>query len=53
MKYLIMGKYRGQIEEIDEAKTRKEAQYLLSEYRLAFGLGWQLWIKPSKRSEEE
>lgn len=43
--YKIMGRYNGQTEEVDEAETRKDAQYLLSEYKLAFGAGWSLWIK--------
>lgn len=45
MVYKIIGRYAGQTEEVDEAETRKEARYLLNEYRLAFGAGWSLWIK--------
>ena len=44
-KYLIMGKYEGNTEEIDCAETLKEAMYLKSEYKLAFGNGWYIWIK--------
>ncbi|MHC4229457.1 MAG: hypothetical protein ACYSW0_18660 [Planctomycetota bacterium] len=44
--FLIKGSYNGQTETIDEADTREDALYLLGEYRLAFGQGWRLWIKP-------
>lgn len=45
--YIIMGKYEGcdEAEEIDEFDTRKEALKMLSEYRLAYGAGWKLWIR--------
>ena len=43
--YKIMGRYgNGRAEEVDSADTRKEAEYLLAEYRLAYGAGWRLWI---------
>ena len=38
--YYINYKYKTQpIETIDRAETRKEALYLLNEYRIAFGEG--------------
>jgi hypothetical protein len=41
-----MGKYSGLApEEIDTAATLDEADYLLGEYRLAFGNTWELWIE--------
>lgn len=41
----IMGKLPGQKwEEIDEADNRHSAEYLLAEYRLAFGPAWVLDI---------
>jgi len=43
--YVIMGKYNHRVEEIDTAESRKEARFLLSEYRLAFGMNWELWVK--------
>jgi hypothetical protein len=46
--YKIMGTYQGNTEEIDEADTRKEALYLLGEYRLAFGSEWVLRIKKTR-----
>jgi hypothetical protein len=46
--YKIMGKYGEETEEIDTAKNKKEAEYLLCEYKLAFGRGWTIWIKERK-----
>ena len=43
--YKIMGKSRYGTEELDEAKTEKEANYLLGEYALAYGPGWEIWIE--------
>lgn len=45
MKYKIMGRHCGETEEIDSADTMREAQYLANEYRIAFGAGWQIFIK--------
>jgi hypothetical protein len=43
--YKIMETYSsGQTEEIDTADTREEAEFLLGEYRMAFGSDWKLWI---------
>lgn len=45
--FRILGKYRcGGIEEIDTAENLKEASLLLTEYKLAFGRDWILWIEP-------
>jgi hypothetical protein len=41
--YIIYGKYNGEVEEIDEADDLKTAQYLVGEYRLAFGADWKIW----------
>lgn len=46
--YKIMGSYQGSTEEIDEFTTEIEALKMLSEYRMAYGKGWHLYIKPSK-----
>lgn len=43
--FLIMGKYRGRVEEIDSFSSRKEAERMLREYILAFGPSWTLWIE--------
>lgn len=42
--FKIMGRYMGRTEEIDNAATKRDAEYLLREYRLAFGSAWTLWI---------
>ncbi len=48
--YSIVGSYRGQPEEvIDRFRSKKEAELMLCEYRLAFGQGWVLYIKEPKR----
>lgn len=43
--FKIMGRYNKVTEEIDEADTREDAEFLLNEYSMAFGDGWELWIK--------
>jgi len=43
--YRIMGKYQGRAEEVDTANSQEEADHMLSEYRMAFGTGWNLWIE--------
>ena len=43
--FKIMGKYRQMPwEEVDEAEDKDEADYLLKEYKLAYGEGWKLKI---------
>ena len=44
--YIIFGRYNGETEEVDQASTKQEAEYLVQEYRLAFGPGWQIWKRP-------
>lgn len=41
----IMGESRFGVEEIDTAETREEADYLLGEYRLAFGNDFTIWTE--------
>ena len=49
MTYAIMGKLPGaELEEIDTADTRDEAEYLLGEYRMAFGPDWILSVRAVK-----
>ena len=43
--YLIMGVYRGNIEQIDTADTKKDADYLVREYSLAYGSAWRVYSK--------
>lgn len=43
--YKIYGKYPGEPREIiDEFDTKQEAREMLSEYRMAYGYEWKLWI---------
>ena len=54
MIYILYGKHQTRPwEEIDQAETRPEINYLLAEYRLAFGPGWQFKIKRMKNTTEE
>lgn len=44
--YKVIGKYgKQQAEEIDEFETREEAMQMLTEYRMAYGAGWRIWIE--------
>ena len=44
--YRIIGTYKGQEEEIDsDIDSREYADYLISEYSLAFGKDWTLRIE--------
>jgi hypothetical protein len=45
MTYKIMGKYRSEVEEIDSCESKKEADILLQEYRMAFGMSWRVWVE--------
>lgn len=43
--YKIYGKYPGEPKEIiDEFDTKEEARAMLTEYRMAYGYEWKLWI---------
>lgn len=49
IRFRIMGRYTGQVyvgsvEVLDACKKRSTAERLLQEYRMAFGLGWRIWI---------
>ena len=44
--FVIKGKYGNEpIENIDEFDTEEEANVMLSEYKMAYGQGWSLWIE--------
>ena len=45
MEYQIWGRGENGAEQIDSFDSMKEARINLSEYRLAYGAGWNLWIK--------
>lgn len=47
--YKIWGKYENcPWEVVDEFATRREAELMLTEYRLAFGRGWLLEIRKGR-----
>lgn len=49
----IRGQYKDkQPETVDTATSEQDAQYLLGEYRLAFGRDWKLWITGLPRKRE-
>lgn len=39
----IWGKYRNNPPEVIDTTTKKEAAYLVGEYRMAFGKDWVVW----------
>jgi hypothetical protein len=41
--YTIVGVYNGKSEVIDSADTEKEAEYLVREYRMAYGQSWRIY----------
>ncbi len=48
MKFKIMGKHKGETEQLDTAEDRQERDYLLGEYRLAFGSAWTIWAQEDR-----
>jgi len=50
--YKIMGEYRRKTEEIDEVDTKKEADYLAREYRIAYGGDWRIWVDEEEDDED-
>lgn len=43
--YKIIASSQYGTETIDTAKTKKEAEYLINEYRLAYGTGFFIYAK--------
>ena len=43
--YKIMGNTKFGTEEIDTAENFSEAVYLVDEYTMAYGEGWEIWIE--------
>ena len=43
--YKIMGTYQGETEELDETSDLRDAEYLLGEYRMAYGREWRIFIQ--------
>lgn len=48
MKYRIVGVYQGKREVVDEAETETYANYLVGEYRLAFGKDWSIYKEETR-----
>ena len=50
--YKISGKYLNEEwEEIDTAEDKKEAEYLVKEYRMAYGKDWKITYRKQKGEE--
>jgi len=48
----IMGRYgQGEAEELDTANNENSAEYLIAEYRMAFGAGWHIWQEDDKDTD--
>lgn len=47
--YEIIGRYQGESEVIDTADTKQEAEYLVGEYRLAYGAGWSISYRKARK----
>jgi hypothetical protein len=43
--FVIIGVYRGKREDIDEFETEREAIAARSEYAMAFGPNWTIYIE--------
>ena len=53
MKRTIWGKYEGKKEIIDQADNKEEADYLVQEYKLAFGPDWIIWSGRYVKDQED
>lgn len=51
--YIIIGTSRYGTEQIDEAATLREAQYLVNEYRLAYGSDWRVYYRRKRKSDDD
>lgn len=52
----IWGRYKNNKPEVvDRASSEREANYLVGEYRMAFGKDWTIWSgrRDAERGEEE
>ena len=45
LNYVIMGTYNSSTEELDQTNLKEEAIRLQEEYLMAFGKGWNIFIK--------
>lgn len=46
----VWGKYCGKVEKLDSANSQRSADYLVGEYRMAFGHDWTIWA--GKKNKE-
>ncbi len=46
--YTIYGTYKGNTEEIDTAEDLQSAEYLVGEYKLAYGKDWTIWYEDAQ-----
>jgi len=49
--FRIMGSLNGTVECLDTAETAEEADYLVGEYRLAFGERWKIHRYPQRANQ--
>lgn len=43
--FVVLGRYKdGEEEQVDQAETQREAEFLLGEYQVAYGRDWTLRI---------
>jgi hypothetical protein len=49
----IWGKYQNTKELLDTADSEKEAEAMVTEYRMAFGPTWVVWSKRAKRAKQK
>lgn len=47
----IMGRYQGITEELDTANNESSAEYLINEYRMAFGSEWHIWQEDDENKD--
>jgi hypothetical protein len=43
--YRIMGNYQGSTEEIDTTDSEFDARFLQTEYSVAYGNSWVIWVE--------
>jgi len=51
--WYIFGVYNGQTDIIDQVSSEREARYLVSKYRMAYGQGWSIYSEYFKDESEE
>lgn len=45
MTFVILAKYNGVIHDVDETESRRDAEFLVNEYQLAYGGQWRVWYE--------